>query len=62
MNDLVIFVMVVAAVAGVGIALGMIVAGRIDRRMAPRAAEPPTAPTEPPESPVTPLVQQEEPS
>ncbi|MHB8960859.1 MAG: hypothetical protein ACYDAN_14705 [Candidatus Limnocylindrales bacterium] len=56
MSDLVVFVVVVAAMAGVGIWLGMIVAGRIDQRMAPRAAEPPR----PPEPPTTPSVPQEE--
>ncbi len=59
MSDLVVFVVVVAAMAGIGVWLGMIVAGRIDQRMAPRAAEPPP---QPPEPPTTPSVPQEEPS
>ncbi len=43
MSDLVVFAALVGVVAAVGIAVGMIVAGRIDRRMAPPTAEPPTA-------------------
>lgn len=41
MSDVVIFLAIVAAVTAVGIAVGMIVAGRIDRHMAPPTAEPP---------------------
>jgi hypothetical protein len=47
-SDLVVFVVLVAAMAGIGIAFGMIVAGRIDRLMAPRSAEPPPAEEEQP--------------
>ncbi|HEY4751719.1 MAG TPA: hypothetical protein VIH37_00435 [Candidatus Limnocylindrales bacterium] len=43
MNDLVVFIVLVAAMAGIGLAFGMILAGRIDRRSAPRSAEPPPA-------------------
>jgi hypothetical protein len=56
-SDLVVFVAIAAAMAGVGIALGMIVAGRMDRLMAPRSAEPPP---KPPESPTAPTVPKEE--
>lgn len=42
MSDLVVFVAIVGAVTGIGIAVGMIVAGRIDRLMAPPGAETPT--------------------
>lgn len=38
MTDLVPFVAIVALVVGVGFVVGMIVAGRIDRIMAPRPA------------------------
>jgi hypothetical protein len=46
MSDLVVFLLIVAAVAGVGVALGMILAGRIDRLMASPTAEPPGTPQE----------------
>ncbi len=39
MSDLIIFVGLVAVVAVVGVVVGMIVAGRIERRMAPPTAE-----------------------
>lgn len=39
--DLVIFVGIVGLVVVVGIVMGMIVAGRIDRLMAPRPPRPP---------------------
>jgi hypothetical protein len=52
MSDLVVFIAIVAAMAGVGIALGIIVAGRMDRLMTPRSAEPPGAPPEPPAAPL----------
>ena len=38
MTDLVLFVSIVALVAVVGVVVGMIVAGRIDRVLAPRPA------------------------
>ncbi len=43
MSDLIVFVALVGVVTVVGVIVGMIVAGRIDRRMAPTTAEPPTA-------------------
>jgi hypothetical protein len=46
-SDLVVFIIIVAAMAGVGMALGIIVAGRMDRIMAGRPAAPPPSPTEP---------------
>ena len=48
MTDLVVFVLLVAAIGGVGIAVGMIVAGRIDRLLAPPTAEGPPAQEEQP--------------
>jgi len=44
MSDVVVFLVFAGVVAGVGIAVGMIVAGRIDRIMAPRDAAPAPAP------------------
>jgi hypothetical protein len=40
-SDLVVFVAIVGLVAGVGIAVGMIVAGRIDRAVTLRQADVP---------------------
>jgi hypothetical protein len=42
MTDLVILVAIVALVVIVGVMVGMIVAGRIDRIISPRPAPPPT--------------------
>jgi hypothetical protein len=42
-SDLVVFVVLVAAMAGIGLAFGIILAGRIDRMTAPRSVEPPAA-------------------
>lgn len=47
------FVVIVAAMAGVGMALGIIVAGRMDRIMAPRSASAPPSAPEPVEPPGT---------
>jgi hypothetical protein len=47
MSDLVIFVAILALVAAVGIAVGIIVAGRIDRILSPGAAATPQPPTTP---------------
>lgn len=44
MTGLLVFVGIVAAIAVVGFAIGMIVAGRIDRVLAPRAPEPTAGP------------------
>ena len=52
MSDLVVFVVIVAAMAGVGMALGIIVAGRMDRLIA-RPDEEPTTTT--PTTPAAPL-------
>ena len=63
MSDLIIFVSIVAAIAAVGVALGIIVAGRMDRLMAPRTPEPSSAPADPaeaPEAPTPPAPSQEE--
>lgn len=43
MSDLVVFVVLVGAIAGIGIAFGIILAGRIDRLTAPRSADLPPA-------------------
>jgi hypothetical protein len=40
------YLVIAIAIAGLGARLGMIVAGRIDRRLAPPDAEPPPAPHE----------------
>ncbi len=58
MSDLILFVVIVAAMAGVGIALGMIVAGRMDRLMTRRPAESPATPPDPPTAPVAPQEEQ----
>ena len=47
MSDVVIFVGILALVAAVGIAVGIIVAGRIDRILSPGAAATPQPPTPP---------------
>jgi HAMP domain-containing protein len=57
-NDLIVFFVIVAAMTVVGIALGMIVAGRIDRRTAPREAASAVAPPEPPTAPPAPQEEQ----
>lgn len=55
MTGLLVFVGIVAAVAAVGFALGMIVAGRIDRVLAPRAPAPAAGPPADPSAPTPPL-------
>jgi hypothetical protein len=46
MIELAAYVVVVAAVAGVGIVLGMILGRRIDRRLTPPDADPPAPSSE----------------
>ena len=41
-----VYLVIVVAIAGLGVRLGMIVAGRLDRRLAPPDAEPASAPHE----------------
>lgn len=63
MSDLVFFVSIVAAIAAVGVALGIIVAGRMDRLMAQHTPEPssaPADPADPAEAPTAPPPPQEE--
>jgi hypothetical protein len=44
--EVVVYLVIVIALAGLGVRLGMILAGRIDRRLAPPDVDPPHAPTE----------------
>lgn len=46
MIEVAVYLVIVIAIAGLGIRLGMIVAGRIDRRLTPPDAEAPAAPPE----------------
>jgi len=46
MMEVAVYLVIVLLIGGLGIWIGMILAGRIDRRMTPPDAEPPAAPTE----------------
>lgn len=46
MIEVAVYLVIVLAIGGIGIWLGIILAGRIDRRMTPPDAETPAAPTE----------------
>ena len=48
MIEVAVYLVIVLAIAGLGIWLGMILGGRIDRRMTPPDAEPPPTPNEEP--------------
>jgi len=44
--EVAVYLVIALVIGGLGIWIGMILAGRIDRRMTPPDAEPPEAPTE----------------